>query len=163
MCCHPSHSTCQTHRCQTLHRSPEFSLLLLPTSFAHPGLSLAQETQSSYGLVYRGSNGMGSRLCFYLTSVNFCQGALLAPDPPLPALPESPALPEFPASPSPPPSEDPDFPHLSGVPSCYLDIREVFNKACATSLPLHLPLISSAFELLQDPLPNLTEEMHIIW
>ncbi len=36
-------------------------------------------------------------------------------------------------------SSDPDFSDLSGVPPCYLDLKEVFNKARATSLPPHCP------------------------
>ncbi|KAI3377213.1 hypothetical protein L3Q82_009125 [Scortum barcoo] len=49
-----------------------------------------------------------------------------------------------------------DYPDLSKVPPCYYDLKEVFNKTKATSLPPHLknryplPLISSAFELLQQ-------------
>ena len=32
---------------------------------------------------------------------------------------------------------DPDFPDISKVPQCYHDLKEVFNKARATSLPPH--------------------------
>lgn len=32
-----------------------------------------------------------------------------------------------------------DFPNLSNVPPVYLDLKEVFNKSRATSLPLHRP------------------------
>lgn len=34
-------------------------------------------------------------------------------------------------------SRDTDFPDLSGVPACYRDLKEVFNKARATSLSPH--------------------------
>lgn len=34
-------------------------------------------------------------------------------------------------------SPDADFPDLSQVPQCYMDLKEVFNKTCATSLPPH--------------------------
>ncbi|XP_060924550.1 uncharacterized protein LOC132998821 [Limanda limanda] len=36
-------------------------------------------------------------------------------------------------------SSDADFPDLSQVPPCYLDLKEVFNKTRATSLPPHRP------------------------
>lgn len=32
---------------------------------------------------------------------------------------------------------DSDYPDLSGVPECYLELKEVFNKTKATSLPPH--------------------------
>lgn len=38
-----------------------------------------------------------------------------------------------------PVSAEADFPDLSNVPSCYLDQKEVFNMAKATSLPPHRP------------------------
>lgn len=44
-----------------------------------------------------------------------------------------------PVSPSNIAEEDPDFPDLSKVPSVYLDLKEVFNKSWATSLPPHCP------------------------
>ena len=54
-------------------------------------------------------------------------------------VPMTPVVPVSPASSSPPVSSDADFPDLSGVPACYLDVKEVFNKARATSLPPHRP------------------------
>lgn len=44
-----------------------------------------------------------------------------------------------------------DFPDISKVPSCYLDLKEVFNKARATSLPPHRP-----YDCTIDLLPGTT-------
>ncbi|KAK7913158.1 hypothetical protein WMY93_013369 [Mugilogobius chulae] len=45
--------------------------------------------------------------------------------------------------------EDPQFPDLSKVPECYLELKEVFNKAKATSLPPH-----RAYDCAIDLLPG---------
>ncbi len=45
-----------------------------------------------------------------------------------------------------------DFPDLSNVPTCYLDLKEVFNKAKATSLPPHRPY-DCAIDLLPGSSP----------
>ena len=49
-------------------------------------------------------------------------------------------------------SVDSDFPDLSGVPPCYLDLKEVFNKTRATSLPPHRPY-DCAIDLLPGSSP----------
>ena len=49
-------------------------------------------------------------------------------------------------------SLDSDFPDLSRVPSCYLDLKEVFNKTRATSLPPHRPY-DCAIDLLPGSSP----------
>ena len=51
-----------------------------------------------------------------------------------------------------PASSHTDFPDLSGVPACYLDLKEVFNKARATSLPPHWPY-DCAIDLLPGSSP----------
>lgn len=44
---------------------------------------------------------------------------------------------------------DPDFPDLTKVPPCYLDLKDVFNKSKATSLPPH-----RAYDCAIDLLPG---------
>ena len=51
-----------------------------------------------------------------------------------------------------PASSHTDFPDLSGIPACYLDLKEVFNKARATSLPPHW-LYDCGIDLLPDSSP----------
>ena len=50
-------------------------------------------------------------------------------------------------------SSDADFPDLSRVPPCYLDLKEVFNKTRATSLPPHRPY-DCAIDLLPGTSPR---------
>lgn len=74
------------------------------------------------------------------------------PDVSPPVFPESPATPEPPASAPPPTSADQDFPDLSCVPPCYLDLKEAFSKARAASLPPHRPY-DCAIDLLPGTSP----------
>ena len=64
-----------------------------------------------------------------------------------PTSPDS--LPETPLT---APSPDSDYPNLSKVPNCYHDLKEVFNKAKATSLPPHRPFDCS-IDLLPGAMP----------
>ncbi len=76
------------------------------------------------------------------------------------ALPQDPLPPPVSSSPipSPEPQSPPveknhpeDFQDLSKVPECYWDLKQVFNKAKATSLPPHTP-----FDCAIDLLPGST-------
>ncbi|CAL9698545.1 unnamed protein product [Knipowitschia caucasica] len=49
-------------------------------------------------------------------------------------------------------SDDPQFPDLTSVPDCYIELKEVFNKAKATSLPPHRPY-DRAIDLLPGTSP----------
>nr|XP_033946356.1 uncharacterized protein LOC117452042 [Pseudochaenichthys georgianus] len=51
-------------------------------------------------------------------------------------------------------NQDSDFPDLSNVPSCYRDLKEVFNKTKATSLPPHRTYDCAIDLLPGSPLPK---------
>lgn len=51
-----------------------------------------------------------------------------------------------------PVNEDPQYPDLFRVPECYMELKEVFNTAKATSLPLHRPY-NCAVDLLPGTSP----------
>lgn len=81
--------------------------------------------------------------CIRQDPVSDCPDSSVSP---LPATPESPV-----SSPL-LPSLDSDFPDLSKVPSCYLDLKEVFNKSRATALPPHRPY-DCCIDLLPGTMP----------
>ena len=51
------------------------------------------------------------------------------------------------------PPPDSDYPNLSKVPDCHHDLKEVFNKAKATSLPPHCPF-DCPIDLLPGSMPS---------
>ena len=86
---------------------------------------------SPSSFIHSGQSFLGQKYIHSFICTSTCFPSVCAPEPSqprVPALAESSLLPLLTSSAS-------DIPDLCRVPSCYLDLKESFSKACAITLP----------------------------